>query len=382
MDEEESGFALSFITRRLLSEPKIVKNSRIVVIGGSDCGISFIEALLSISYLQFTNVTLVTPGGLSHHHYQDKEENLKAYSTSYTVDELKRLMLENRIRVIDGRMVDIDRGDKNVILHNNSIIPYDTLVLTMGLQDKTLTAMGYVSRGMTPIPKDKKRMEGLLSIDDPTLYQHLRPHGTLMKVLTNRKENAKVVLYGRSINTYACIQGLMQRGVNPKNISLVIPEETCHVEEFYNEEVEMMLDLPIINPDAFEDEYIEGKIQEMLVALGVEIHHNCQAMKILEDEENSLRGVLFKKLDVNEHMPEEEEEEEEGMRDGYSEGEGDMDEGEGDSLPKKRRKRNELELECKVFITAGHRDVDPDVFNSIHNNGLVYNGRLIVDKNF
>lgn len=35
-----------------------------------------------------------------------------------------------------------------------------------------------------------------------------------------------------------------------------------------------------------------------------------------------------------------------------------------------------------MLITCGHRDVDNDVFSSIHNNGLVYNGRLIVDKNF
>jgi hypothetical protein len=49
---------------------------------------------------------------------------------------------------------------------------------------------------------------------------------------------------------------------------------------------------------------------------------------------------------------------------------------------KKKRKKNELELQCRVLITAGHRDVDEDVFHAIHNNGLVYNGRLIVDKNF
>jgi len=49
---------------------------------------------------------------------------------------------------------------------------------------------------------------------------------------------------------------------------------------------------------------------------------------------------------------------------------------------KKKRKKNEKEIECRVLITAGHRDVDQDVFTSIHNNGLVYNGRLIVDKNF
>ena len=51
LDEVESTFALCFTTKRLLSENKIVKNSRIVVVGASDTGISFIEALLSISYL-------------------------------------------------------------------------------------------------------------------------------------------------------------------------------------------------------------------------------------------------------------------------------------------------------------------------------------------
>jgi malic enzyme len=88
---------------------KLSNNSRIVVIGASDTGISFIEALLSISYLRFTNIILISPGGLPHHHFKDQKENLKAYSTSYTNEELKRLMLENRITVINARMVDIDR---------------------------------------------------------------------------------------------------------------------------------------------------------------------------------------------------------------------------------------------------------------------------------
>jgi hypothetical protein len=67
-DEEEAKFALCFTTKRVLSETKIVKNSRIVVVGASDTGISFCEALLSITYLQFTNITLIAPGGLPHHH--------------------------------------------------------------------------------------------------------------------------------------------------------------------------------------------------------------------------------------------------------------------------------------------------------------------------
>jgi len=135
LDENTAPFALCFSTKRLMSEPKILKNSRIVVVGASDTGISFVEALLSISYLHFTNITLISPGGLPHHHVPDKKGNLKSYSTSYTFEELKKLMLEARIQVIDSRVTDIDRSDKNVILHDGKVIPYDTLVLTMGIQD-------------------------------------------------------------------------------------------------------------------------------------------------------------------------------------------------------------------------------------------------------
>ena len=42
-------------------------------------------------------------------------------------------MLESRVRVINARMVDIDRSDKNIILNDDSIIPYDTLVMGMGI---------------------------------------------------------------------------------------------------------------------------------------------------------------------------------------------------------------------------------------------------------
>ncbi len=133
LDENEAPFALCFTTKRILSEPKIVKNSRIVVVGASDTGISFIEALLSISYLNFTNIILIAPGGLPNHHFDDKAQNLKAYSTSYTHRELKMLMLETRVHVINARMVEIDRSEKNVILHDDSVVPYDTLILTMGL---------------------------------------------------------------------------------------------------------------------------------------------------------------------------------------------------------------------------------------------------------
>lgn len=221
LDEKESPFALCFSTKRLLSEPKILKNSRIVVVGASDTGISFIEALLSISYLQFSNITLVSPGGLPHHHVPDKYGNLKAYSTSYTNEELKKLMLESRVTVIDARMTDIDRSDKNIILHDGKILPDDTLILAMGIQDKTLNTLNYSSWGIQP--SSMRRCKGLLSIDDPYLYTYLKKDSPLMNVLTDHRRQTNCVIYGRTLHTYVTIQGLIHRGVKPQNIQLCIP---------------------------------------------------------------------------------------------------------------------------------------------------------------
>jgi len=203
-DEKESPFALCFTSKKLLSEAKIVKNARIVVIGASDTGISFVEALLSITYLNFTNITLIAPGKLPHHHLPQKKTNLKCQSTSYTNEELQKLMLESRIQVLDARMTDIDRNDKNVILDDGKVVPYDTLVLTMGIQEKTLDDLSFASWGIEPQP-DIRRCRGVLSIDDPKLYEYLDVQSDLIKKLTDRRRGMKCVVYGRTLNVYAVV---------------------------------------------------------------------------------------------------------------------------------------------------------------------------------
>lgn len=108
-----------------------------------------------------------------------------------------------------------------------------------------------------------------------------------------------------------------------------------------------------------------------------------------------MERLLFKKLNEVDDEEEEDEDEDEnrsrsdrdsnmgGMTGDDMDGEEDKSQAEeGHHEKKKRRKKNELELEARVLVTCGHRDVDPDVFKSIHDNGLVYNGRLIVDRHF
>lgn len=68
-----------------------------------------------------------------------------------------------------------------------------------------------------------------------------------------------------------------------------------------------MADLPFINPEAFEDQYIASKIQRILEKKGVRVVRNAMLMQIIEDDEQQLDSTLFKLLDI----PDEEEDEDE-----------------------------------------------------------------------
>lgn len=97
------------ITKRNLNTLKIENNTRIVVVGASDTGISFIESLLMIKDIIFTNITLLSPGGIITMHVNSQKDFLRAASTSYTLEEIKNLMIDARTTVLDTKMVKLDK---------------------------------------------------------------------------------------------------------------------------------------------------------------------------------------------------------------------------------------------------------------------------------
>lgn len=102
----------------------------------------------------------------------------------------------------------------------------------------------------------------------------------------------------------------MKRGVRAGSITLAIPDQSNHS----NDEDDKLIseDLPIIYPDAFEDEHIESKIQKMLEEKGINIIRKVKLFEIISDADNKIERVAFKKIDELEEEEEDEDPELEG----------------------------------------------------------------------
>nr|XP_020734096.1 cilia- and flagella-associated protein 61 isoform X2 [Odocoileus virginianus texanus] len=64
VSKDTLSYALNHTNRKLSLEPKITINAKIVVVGASNVGISFLETLVFCSHLKFSNLTLISTYGL------------------------------------------------------------------------------------------------------------------------------------------------------------------------------------------------------------------------------------------------------------------------------------------------------------------------------
>ena len=80
----------------------------------------------------------MAPGGLITMHIKDEYELLRAQSTNYTLDELRSLMIDARVTVVDAKMVKLDKKGNRILIDKNAYIPFDYLIITVGLIDTEL----------------------------------------------------------------------------------------------------------------------------------------------------------------------------------------------------------------------------------------------------
>jgi adenylate kinase len=358
-----AAFALFVLPKRLLSEPKMTVNQRVVLVGASDAALSCLTRLLATPYLHFSNLTLVSPHGLTMDEGEEDAATPKASDfarqSTFTAVELGQYSLRTHVRVIESRMVRVDRETRALVLQDGSCIPYDFLALTTGLQDGTCTSLGRLPRFVDEdlggaagtattatyyppvVPKQ------MVALGDLPTAQKL--HTALSKLQAtadaeqDQEQPGAVMVYGSSLLALQVIQALLVRGICGTRIHHISPARDS-------------------GGGVFEDAVVRSEMDKQYAKHGVTLHPATRvvAIETTPGNDEQLEGVrLVSTLD--------------GARaaDPVLRGAADDDK-DADVV------QGEL-VQCSWLLCCQHNDADSDVFRAVNESGLVYDGRLVVD---
>jgi hypothetical protein len=237
-------YALSFLTRKLMHEPKTTINNRIVVVGASDTALSFLETMCIKSHLRFNNLTLVSPHGLPSGNDDRPADSFLSTTHAYSAADRQQIGLETWVNVVEDKMVRIDREYKVLILESGAILPYDCLVLTPGLQ--------YMAEA-PETPNTPNNVYALNDAEDAAAF--------LQTVATTPAiSEGTTLVYGDTIDAYAAVQGLLSHGIPGDMIELVRPPHPAGEAE----------------GACFGDAQVQEKVEHALMAAGVKVHDGLE----------------------------------------------------------------------------------------------------------
>ncbi|CAF0802788.1 unnamed protein product [Brachionus calyciflorus] len=328
--------ALNMINRKLLLEPKLVVNLRIVVVGASVVGLSFLEKLIFSPHLRFNNLTLVSttgaPGTLPPDSLRD-QMNLK--SMNYDSEDYAALSLRSWVNIITGKMTWIDRRRKHIVINGHTQLPYDHLILCTGEQYYHLAPLDL--KVYNPYTKqDIKSSPSRPLFDEPpenmfVLNSEVEAENVLQFMEKYKIEQMKesVVVYGLDLNALCAIQTLIQYGISPSRFIVVCDKNSLN---------------EMNNP------YVIEKVMNALAELDIKVYENYQMLNWNGNKWTSgdlVRSISFKKSPTQ---------------------------NDSGSVY--------LDVQCCMILCYYKKDVDYITFTAVNKCHLVYDGRLVIDNDF
>ncbi|KAM6455925.1 cilia- and flagella-associated protein 61 [Liasis olivaceus] len=328
VSKDQLKYALYHFNRKLSLEPKVSVNCRIVVVGASNVGISFLETLIFCPHLKFNNLTLISAHGLPG---KDESNNLhKRFlinSYCFNEDDYALMSLGSWINVVAGKMTAINRSAKHVIVSKEKKVPYDHLILCTGQQYQVPCPTGadikklWTNREVST--NCQQRYIGvvpsnlfIISDDEDAL--------TAMKWL---KENVidstgNIIVYGNKIDVYTTIESLLSLGISGYRIHLVHPP--------------LYSNITSLNNNA-----IEKAVKKALSRAGVTEHRD--SLLAQWNDGNHPDPITSASFTTN---------------------------------------TKPFKLQCSAFFNFTKRRVDYETFKAVNDACLVYDGRLVIDTNF
>ncbi|XP_015177205.1 PREDICTED: cilia- and flagella-associated protein 61-like [Polistes dominula] len=327
-------YSLFMITPRIATITNKIIDTKIVVVGGSDCGIALVE-FLALGYQQnfvhFTNLTLISPNGLPYEkkHNDLKSDSMLPFKGKYCQDYRHLITRRAWINVVYGTLIAINRKDKYVTVMDQGNLSYDFLILTCGLQyQKTLFRDKKMeTQKMENITKSEIIWNCLTINDDVEAYVSLKK----IKSLTNNFQDKKaIVFYGHNIDCYCALYGLLKHGIKGSWITLIEPKlQLCDPHDnvfFYNCEV----DTTIMNS------ILKNEINLLLgwYVINWNLSEECQ---------NDKKKIIS--IDV-------------------------------------RSGQKIKTIPCDIFVNFNNKEIDTNSFLAICRAGLVFDGRLVINQQF
>ncbi|XP_053746445.1 cilia- and flagella-associated protein 61 isoform X2 [Panthera pardus] len=328
VSKDALGYALNHTNRKLTLEPKITVNAKIVVVGASSVGISFLETLVFCSHLKFSNLTLISTHGLPGKRLLGTEQRKFLASDHCFNDKDYALMsLCSWVNVVVGRMTAIDRVAKHVVVSKEEIVLYDHLILCTGQQYQVPCPTGAdISQHLTnrEIPSSGKQR---YTDQVPGNHFTLNDEEDCCKALRWIRNNpivteGNVIVYGNTIDTYTTVETLLNLGVRGGYIHLVQPPPTSTITCINNYSV-------------------ERAVEDALRAAGVAIYRDALLAQWNDGQfPDPIHSACF-------------------------------------TTPTKP-----FRLPCSMFFSFCEKNVDYETFKALNDACLVYDGRLVIDTNF
>ncbi|XP_010573377.1 PREDICTED: uncharacterized protein C20orf26 homolog [Haliaeetus leucocephalus] len=328
VSKDQLSYSLNHINRKLVLASKASINTRIVVVGASDVGISFLETLIFCPHLKFNNLTLISIHGLPGKDLPgSKHRRFLINSHCFNDEDYAQMSLCSWVNVVVGKMTGINRAAKYVVVSKEKKVPYDYLVLCTGQKYQVLSPTGAdISKLPTNrevISKWPQRYTGKV----PSNHFTLNDDQDCLKAMHWLKENivnseGNVIVYGNTIDIYTTVETLLSLGINGSRIHLVQPPLSSNVTCLNNNE-------------------IESAVQEALSKAGVSVY--CDSILAQWNGGDDPDLITCAAFTTN---------------------------------------TKPFKLQCSAFFSFAYRAVDYETFKAINDACLVFDGRLVIDTKF